>query len=260
MPPLTHPSPAAIRQARMIPAFKAFIGSAAIAGMYAMALPTVDTKPMRKAPEPMPLARAAEVQLGMATLHAAALSEARSTRDSSDSPFLIVTTLGSGSSSGSSQQFPSAHQHWAIRFDQVQAAPLLSTIALGASDSVRVLVTLLEGDQPNAAEEDAAGQALAKLRATSRETMKSEVAAALAGLTRGGVHWIGTATLLLTNVDGRTAWRAAECVMTCSVVNSLVQGGGSNLPADATGPLNTVFELTGGKATYHLNLTARRTR
>lgn len=243
----------------MIPAFKAFIGSAAIAGICAIALPPVEAASAPESSQNTQHSRSADVQVGMATLHVAALSEARSTRDSSDSAFLIVTTLGAGTS-GASQQFPSGQRHWTMRFDQVQASPILSTIALGASDSVRLLVTLLEGNQANVADEAAAGSALAKLRMSAGAPMKTDIASALAPLTRAGVHWIGTSTLLLTNSDGKTIWRAAECVATCSVVNSLVQSGGSNLPVGAATPLNTVFELTGSKATYHLNLTARRSR
>jgi hypothetical protein len=243
----------------MIPAFKAFIGSAAIAGMCAIALPPVGATSAPESPQHTTHVSAADVQLGMATLHVAALSEARSTRDSSDSPFLIVTTLGTNAS-GSSQQFPSGQRHWTMRFDQTQAVQVLNTIALGASDSVRVLVTVLEGDQANAADEAAAGNALAKLTMSTGAQMKTDVSNAIAPLTRAGVHWIGTSTLLLTNGDGKTVWRAAECVATCSVVNSLVQSGGSSLQADAATPLSTVFELTGSKATYHLNITAKRSR
>lgn len=204
-------------------------------------------------------ATAAEVQLDMATLHAAALSVARTPKDSTDAPFLLVTVLGPGATH-SSLQMPSASKHWMIRQDEAKGAAPLTALTIAPGDSVRVLFTLLEGDQVNAADESTTSAALTKLKLTSDSKNSSVVASTLAPLTSRGAHWIGSATMLLTNEGGKTYWRALDCVSTCSVSNSPVQANGSELAAQSADGLSAVLELNGSAATYHLKVTAKRSK
>ena len=212
-------------------------------------------RPSRNAP--------AEVQLDMATLHAAALSAARTPRDTLDAPFLLVTVFGPGGTQAS-KQMPSANKHWMIRKDEAKGAAPLTSLTIAPGDSVRVLFTLLEGDQVNAADESTAGTALSKLKlnsdAKNASQNSSAVASTLTPLTSRGAHWLGSATMLLTNERGKTYWRALDCVSTCAVSNSPVQASGSEVAAQSADGLSAILELNGNAATYHLKVTAKRSK
>ena len=205
----------------------------------------------------------AEVALDMGLLHAAALSTARSAGDTLDAPFLWVTVFGSDVKQAS-QQIPSAGKRWSIRLNEAKAAASLGLISVAPGDSVRVLFTLLEGDQSSATDEATASNALGKLKlrsdARSLPENSASVAATLNPLTKKGTHWIGSATMLLTNENGKTYWRAMDCISTCSVLNSPVQGNGSELAVQSAEGLSAVLELTGNAATYHLKVTAKRSK
>ena len=90
-----------------------------------------------------PTVGAAQIQISMATLHAASRSTARTPRDSADAPYLLVTVLGPGTAK-SDMQMPTINTHWAIRKDEVKGAAPLTSLALAPGDSVRVLFPLLE--------------------------------------------------------------------------------------------------------------------
>lgn len=231
---------------------KSIIGTAI--GIVAIALATLglspaDAKSVAVAP--------ARVELNMATLHAAALSKARTARDSADAPYLFVTVFGPGKANVS-MQMPAASQHWAIRQDEAKGAAPLTSISVEPGDSVRVLFTLLEADKVNATEETAVAQSLTKLP-NAMMSSATAIAPRLAPLTTLGAGWIGSATMLLTNEGGKTYWRALDCVSTCKVSNSPVKSAKeSELTAGATNALAGVLELNGNAATYHLQVTAKR--
>lgn len=202
----------------------------------------------RRAPAP------ARVQLDMATLHAAALSKARTARDSADAPYLMVTMFGPGTTH-TSMQMPSANTHWGIRLNEAKGASPLTTIDILPGDSVTVLFTLLEADEVNNSGEKTVGTALTQLKLPSVPL----IAPTLAPLITRGTHWIGSATMLLTNEGGKTYWRALDCVSTCTVSNSPVKSSAeSELAPNAANALAGVLELTGNSSTYHLAVTARR--
>lgn len=196
----------------------------------------------------------AQIQLDMATLHAAALSKARSARDSLDAPYLLVTMLGPGTMQ-TSMQMPAASKHWSIRQDEAKGAAPLTSVIVQPGDSVRVLFTLLEAEQVDAASEASVGTMLTKLDRNAVQQAKS-LAPALSVLTNRGATWIGSATMLLTNEGGKPYWRALDCVSTCKVSNSPLKAStATELTPSATA---AVIELNGNSATYHLQVTAKR--
>lgn len=202
---------------------------------------------------------AAEVQLDMATLHAAALSTARSPLDSADAPFLLVTVFGPGAAHAS-MQMPSANKHWTIKQDEAKGAAPLTSLAIAPGDSVRVMFTLLEGDQVNAADESTTSSALTKLKLAGGSKNAPLVASTLTPLTNRGAHWLGSAAMLLTNEGGKMYWRALDCVSTCSVSSTPVQANGAELVTQSADGLSAVLELNGNAATYHLKVTAKRSK
>ncbi len=198
----------------------------------------------------------AQVQLDMATLHAAALSKARDAKDSADAPYLMVTVFGPGAAK-TSMQMPSADKHWSIRQDEAKGTASLTSLSLAPGDSVRVMFTLLEGEMVNKADESAAAEALAKLPLTPKSAVSAKtVSPAIAPLTTHGAGWLGSAAMLLTNEGGKTYWRALDCVATCTVSNA--PSATAELAADAQKAVTGVVELSGNAATYHLALTAKR--
>lgn len=212
----------------------------------------------RHANLPPAKAAPAQVQLSMTTLHAAALSKARTASDSTDAPYLLVTVFGPGSMQ-TSMQMPSANKHWAIRQDEAKGAAPLTALVIAPGDSVRVLFTLLEAEQVNSAAETSVGTALAKLNAASMSAATA-IEPTLSPLTTHGAHWIGSGTMLVTNEGGKTYWRALDCVSTCTVSNSPVKAAGdSELTASASNATAGVLELNGNAATYHLQVSAKRT-
>lgn len=205
---------------------------------------------------PSSSAVAAEVRLDMATLHAAALSAARSARDTADAPFLIVTVLGSNSVQ-TAKQLPAANKHWAILRNEAKPAAPLTSLTIAPGDSVRVLFTLLESDEVNAADEAVISKALTQMK---RAPDVKALGSALTPLTNRGTHWLGSAAMLLTNEGGTTFWRALDCVSTCEVSSSPVQSGGTELSTQQSAGLSSIVELTGNGAVYHLKVTATRSK
>ena len=156
-----------------------------------------------------------KVQLNIATLHAAALTTSRAAADSTDSPFFVVAIIGPGANTRT--MVPEGGQQLIHRDEAIGARPL-TELSLASGDSVQVLVSVLEN-------------------------ATSQIA---------GAHWIGSASLLLTNENGSVFWRRLDCVASCKV-----------LTAPATTALSTqafggVVELSGNGGTYHLALRANR--
>lgn len=235
----------------MSTASKRIIGTAI--GIMAVALATLGLSPAHA----KDVAAPAQVQLNMATLHAAALTKARTVRDSADAPYLFVTVFGPGQSNAS-MQMPAASQHWSIRQDEAKGAAPLTSITVNPGDSVRVLFTLLEADQVSATEEATVARSLTKLP-NAMTNSATAIAPRLLPLTTLGAEWIGSAVMLLTNEGGKTYWRALDCVSTCKVSNSPVKSANeSELTTGATNALAGVLELNGNAATYHLQVTAKR--
>ena len=205
-----------------------------------------------------PLA-AAEVQLDMATLHAAALSAARSPRDTTDAPYLMVTVFGPGVKNVS-KQLPSATAHWTIKRNEAKSAEPLASLSIAPGDSVRVLFTLLENEQVNASDESQAGAGLMKMNMTAALANAQTLATTLSPVINHGAQWLGSAAMLLTNEGGKTYWRALDCVKSCSVSSTPVQASGSELTTQSPDGLSGVLELNGNSATYHLKVTAKRSK
>jgi hypothetical protein len=211
---------------------------------------------------PVPLDRApAGLALDLTTLHAAALSSARSPADSSDGPYLLVSIVAS-SGRAETRELP-ATGHWTLRLDQAIGDMPISTLALAPGDSAQVLLTVLEDRSPSRQELEVATATTARMkdhRTVSRAPAAGAVAPALAPLTSRGGHWLGSAALLLTNVGGSTTWQRLDCVATCNVVRSPVAAGasGAALSASAAQPVTGVVELSGASAKYHLQVAVRR--
>ncbi len=197
--------------------------------------------------------RAAEatVQLNVATMHAAALSTPRSATDAVDAPYLLVSTLGPRRTRAASR-LTADSAHRMIRLDQALGPQPLSTLRLQPGDSVRVLVSLLEGDsRVGTADEAAANASLAALTSASAQRL-TDLQRALAPLSSRGDHWLGSAMMLVTNEGGKTYWRTLDCLASCKVLSRPTS------PEIAAEPTAGVLELTGAGATYHLQLAGRR--
>ena len=140
----------------------------------------------------------------------------------------------------------------------------MTSLSIAPGDSVRVLFTVLEGGQVDAATEATATNALAKLKLTSGANSAAQnasaVASTLTSFTSRGTNLIGSAAMLLTNEDGKTYWRALDCVNACSVSSSPVRASGSELSTQSAGGLSAIVELSGNKSTYHLKVDAKRTK
>jgi len=160
-----------------------------------------------------------KVQLTMATLHAAVLTTSRAAGDSTDSPFLMIAI--NGPRGGSTTMVPDGPK--SIRQDEAIGARPLTELNLASGDSVQLLVSVLEN----------------------------------AGAQVSGAHWLGSASLLITNEEGAIFWRRLECVASCRVLNAPAS---TALPATAAQPLAGVVELSGSGGTYHLALRAARTQ
>lgn len=82
----------------------------------------------------------------------------------------------------------------------------------------------------------------------------------LAALTRRGAHWLGSASVLITNEAGSLHWRTLDCVQTGTVLNPPADPtSGSTLTAESKQPLGGVVELSGSAGTYQMQLAAKRT-
>lgn len=193
------------------------------------------------------------VRLSLATLHAAELTTPRAAMDSADAPYLLMSIRGPRATSTTIRR-PELGQ-LRVRRDEALGARPLTEVSLEPGDSVRVLVSVLEGLNARANDEMAA--AAASTRALAQPSGLAErVTSALSPLARNGGHWLGSVTLLLTNDDGALYWRELDCVATCKVLSG---AAATRLPAASDSSVAGVVELTGGGATYHLKLQAART-
>lgn len=195
----------------------------------------------------------AEVRLTLTTIHAAALTTPRAADDTKDAPYLLISVLGPKAST-TTVQLP-ATGHLAIQNDEALGARPLMDLSLEPGDSVRLLVSLLEGSEVQPSEEAQAAKASTSLLAQSPAAGAAELSPALAPVTGRGAYWIGSATLLLTNEGGSTYWRALECLATCKVLKA---PAGAALAPDA--PDAGVVELSGSGGIYHLQMQGRRAK
>lgn len=211
---------------------------------------SLDRAPHRQPP--------ATLNLDLTTIHAAVLSSARGAADSTDAPYLLVSIV---SSSGKTQaRALPATGHFDMRADQAITGLPIASIGLEPGDSVRILLSALEDRATTPDELEIAGAttaAMAERRSWSNPLEANLVTAALTPLTNRGVHWLGSASLLLTNQGGTAYWTRLDCVASCTVLRSPAQNGAavlSETAAAATG----VVELTGAAGTYHVQVGLRR--
>jgi hypothetical protein len=203
---------------------------------------------------PTPQRAAATIKVDIATLHAAALTKARASGDASDGAYLLVSIVGPGTTSQSLHLPDGAH----VTLQENQAIPpmKLSTLTLEPGDSVRVIVSILEADQPSLPEELQAAVATTAAMAQSGARPSSDlVTTALAPLTALQAHWIGSASLLLTNEGGTAHWRGFDCLKSCSVLQPVSDGTLAESATQAAG----VVELSGSSGTYHMQVAMKRT-
>lgn len=189
----------------------------------------------------------AVVTLNVATIHAAALTTARDAADAADAPFVLASVLGPGRATGALRLPASAQFH--IKADEAVGTQPLTTVTLAPGDSVRVLLTVLEGERTTAAQESAATASIAAVMRTHGARRSAALRRAMAPLERDGTHWIGSVAVLLTNEGGTTHWRAFECVASCTVLNAPPSAALAPSAAQAA-----VAEFTGAGGTYHMQV------
>jgi hypothetical protein len=189
------------------------------------------------------------VRLTVATLHAAALTVPRAATDSVDGPYFLVSVLGPRAKA-ETIHLP-VTGHLTIHEDEALGARDLVDLSLEPGDTVRLLVSVLEGKKTSGPEEMTA--ATASTRALSQPTAARAaiVSSALSPVTTDGAHWLGSATLMVTNEAGTMYWRALECVSTCKVLSGAKAAA---FPTSSAGKVAGVVELTGSGATYHMQL------
>jgi hypothetical protein len=205
--------------------------------------------------EPRAATTTSPVELRIATLHAAALTSPNTLQDSVDAPYLLVSVVGPRTKSHA-LTLPS-EGHWRVHRDEALGARALETLRLGDGDSVRVLVTVMEGGQADHAVEDrAATEAASGLSANGRERDRI-VSDAVEPLLSRGARWVGSATLLLTREAGVSYWRGLDCVTSCKVISGAAS---QSLTTSGSAAPSGVLELSGSGATYHLKLEARQPR
>ena len=201
-------------------------------------------------PTPAP----SHVSIGLATLHAAALTTARGSADQSDAPYFLVSVVGPRVSN--SARLPAGARFGIVNNGIVQPT-VLQQVDLDPGDSVRVVISVLEAESGDLAPEtDAAKAVTLALSGLPRPLLDPAgpvLGPAVAGLQGAGAHWIGAVSLLLTNEGGSTFWRRMDCAQDCEVLQGLPGQGGAELK----GPVNGVFELRGAGGTYHLQLSLR---
>lgn len=201
---------------------------------------------------PSPGVAPATVHVSVATLHAAALTSPREATDSVDAPYFLASIAGPSSSS-STIQLP-ASGHLIIHEDEALGARTLVDLHLQPGDSVRLLVSVLEGKKIQSTEEAAAAKASTAALLQPSAARASIVTTALKPVVAmGAAHWLGSVTLLLTNEGGTTYWRGLECVSTCKVLS----GAGAAAVASGKGVAGVV-ELSGSGGTYHMQLQGQR--
>jgi hypothetical protein len=225
--------------------------SSRIAARLSVLLPLLSFAPGRFMP---PIPAPTNLRLTLATLHAAALTAPRGASDSLDAPYFLVSILGPRAST-ETIHLPAAG-HLRIHQNEALGARPLVDLNLQPGDTVRLLVSVLEGAKVHGPDEAAAATASTKALSQPMAARVGILSAALAPITRDGAHWLGSATLLLTNEGGTMYWRALECVATCSVLSG---GDATAFPAADAAPLAGVVELSGGGGTYHMQLQGQRT-
>jgi len=191
------------------------------------------------------------LQLSVATLHAAALTSPRAASDSEDAPYLLVVVAGPHGTT-SIIHLPE-RGHLRIRRDEALGARALTDVRLESRDSIRVLISVLEGRHTHAADEDSAAKSSAHVAVASTSSRLKELFAALFPVTSRGDRWLGSAMLVVTNENGPAYWRTLECVATCKVLTPP-----DARALDAESPVAGVVELSGGGATYHLQVHVAR--
>jgi hypothetical protein len=197
---------------------------------------------------------AAKVQLTLSTLHAAALTSPRQSGDSVDAPYYLVSVLGPRAKA-ETLHLP-ANGHLLIHQNEALGARPLIDVSLEPGDSIRVLVSVLEGKSVQASEETTAATASTTALSQPASARVAAVSSALSPVLSGNrAHWLGSATLLLTNEGGTTYWRALECVATCKVLSG---AGAAALPAENGAHVSGVVELSGAGGTYHMQLQGQR--
>lgn len=194
----------------------------------------------------------AAVHMTMATLHAAALTTPSGSGDTDDAPYLLVSVLGPGADTAS-LHLPSTG-HLSIHLDEALGRGPLVDLSLQPGDSVRLLVSVLEGKQVRLSDETQAAASSTKTLSQHPSDRATTLATALAPVTQQDAHWIGSTALLITNENGAIYWRGLDCIATCKVLNP---PAGTDLVPGAK-PVAAVVELTGGGGTYHLQLQGSR--
>lgn len=214
-----------------------------------MLLPLLSFMSFRPAPSHAPT----KLRLSVALLHAAALTAPRAATDSTDGPYFLFSILGPRSKT-ESVHLP-ATGHLTIHADEAVYPADLVDLSLEPGDTVRVLVSVLEGKKILTSDEVAAAAASTKALSLPATMRMSAISSALAPVTKEGAHWLGSATLVLTNEAGTIFWRALECVATCNVQS----GEAATAFPPSTAPVAGVVELTGTGGAYHMKLQAMRT-
>jgi hypothetical protein len=192
--------------------------------------------------------RLEKVQLTMATLHAAALTTSRAAGDSTDAPFLVMTV--SGLQPILTAILPDSGRS-SIRANQAVGVHSLTEVTLAAGDSVRVLISVLENATAPTPQSPTSIAAKPSTSTASRQL--DEATRLVAPMLKDGAHWIGSASLLLSNEGGAIYWRRLDCVASCKV---LTGPSATALPSTKGAP--GVVELSGSGGTYHLALQANR--
>lgn len=194
------------------------------------------------------------LRVTVATLHAASLTTPRAPSDSVDAPYFLVSILGPGKITGTIH-LPAAG-HLTIHQDEALGARQLADVSLNPGDSVRLLVSVLEGKKVQPSDEAAAAEASTQALSQPSAAQAKIISTALSPvITKQEAHWLGSATLLLTNEGGTTYWRALECVSTCKVLSG---ASATAFPATAGARVAGVVELSGAGATYHMQLQGQR--
>lgn len=203
---------------------------------------------------PVPHHPPTRVRLTLATLHAATLTAPRAATDSVDGPYFLVSILGPRAKA-QTIHLP-VTGHLTIHEDEALGARELVDLNLEPGDTVRLLVSVLEGKKTSAPQEMDAATASTQALSQPTAARTAIVSSALAPVTKDGAHWLGSATLLLTNEGGTVYWRALECVSTCRVLSG---AGSKTFSMSGAGKIAGVVELSGSGATYHMQLEGRQT-
>lgn len=187
------------------------------------------------------------VQLTIATLHAAALTSPRQAGDSTDAPFFVFQVVAAHGSSAA--VLPDTGKRRLRENEQFGVRPL-TQVSLAAGDSVEVLVSVLENRKLPTALLPASG-----VRAVSSPEQLAQATRLTAPLVHDGARMLGAVSVLMTNEDGAIYWRRMDCVVSCKV---LTAPASTALPTPTGQTANSVVELSGNGATYHLALRANR--